>query len=44
MAAVGRESPLKGLNADDGSEVEFKGKVGPKTEKKSEPSVAAVFI
>lgn len=43
MAAVGRESPLKGLNADDGSEVALKGKVGPKTEK-SETSVAALFI
>lgn len=30
MAAVGREAPLKGLNADNGSEVAFKGKVGPK--------------
>lgn len=43
MAAVGRESPLKGLNADNGSEVELKGKVGPKTEKR-ETSVQAVFL
>lgn len=35
MAAVGRESPLKGSNADSGSEVELEGKVGPNTEKVS---------
>lgn len=32
MAAVGRESPPNGLDA--GSEVELKGNVGPKTNKK----------
>lgn len=43
MAAVGRESPPKGLNAGKSSEVEFKGNVGPKTER-SETCVAALFL